>query len=83
MAKRRKLFKTKVVVEILSEDAPINENWSLASIEYEITHGRMIGWVTVDSARRITGKQMAKECRRMDSIPDFFDLDDNGKTIGR
>lgn len=80
---RRKLYKTRVVIEILSEDTHVNENWSLANIEYAITHGDMVGEVSIDSARRITGKQMAKECRKMNSVPDFFDLNDNGKTLGR
>ena len=78
---KRKFFKQKVTIEILSEDRPLSEDLSISGIEYAITEGDCSGVVIRDAPEELNGEQMAKALMEQKSDPNFFQLTENGEDM--
>lgn len=78
---KKKIYKTIVQVEILSEE-PIDSQLSLSQIAEEGDTGSfsiMIKDVRVN--QEIKGIRAAREMRKQGSDPEFFDMDEKGNDI--
>jgi hypothetical protein len=73
-----KFYKTRIIVEVLSEDTPLSDGMTLSEIDYAITEGDCVGVHSIESVTELTGKEVADELYAFGSTPDFFMLDDNG-----
>jgi hypothetical protein len=77
----RKFYRSRVVVEVLSED-PLPPDVSLATIANQITEGDWSGQVDNDDINEeVDGPTMAKLLQAQGSDPEFFQLDDDGNDI--
>jgi len=76
---KRKFFKQKVTIEILSEDKPLSEDVSLEGIYYAITDGDCSGIVTHEAPEELNGEQAAKALMEQKSDPSFFRLTEDGE----
>lgn len=76
MASERKFYRTKIVVEVLSEELYRNEDINV--IAYDITHGDCSGIVNCVESKEIDGKTAATLLIEQGSDPEFFQLDDEG-----
>ena len=70
-------YKTVFTVTVLSERFPMNE-LSLKDLDYQITEGDGVGDIKAE-ADEISPQEVAALCRRFNSDPSFFGLDDEGK----
>ena len=78
----RKFYLTRIMVTVLSEDAPISaRDMELNDIHDAITDGDCVGEVEVTSAYRISRKEIVHALNSMNSQPGFFGLDDKGKDV--
>lgn len=75
----RKFYKTKIVVEVLSE-APVNFD-SLEEVAYSITDGGCSGQWNVVKTTELNGKQIVKALDAQGSASEFFMLDDKGNDL--
>lgn len=78
--KPKKLYKTIISVEVLS-DEKIPEETSLAKVLYETEEGM---WSGIEKWKRnveITGQNAVKECEVHGTDPDFFMMDYNGNEL--
>lgn len=75
---QRKFYRTKVCVEILTEDTPWTSDY-LDVINYEITEGCASGLVAVGDSEELTAAEMVAALDIQGSDPGFFGLDDDGK----
>jgi hypothetical protein len=74
--------RTVIQVEVLSDDKDRDfGNMDLDDIAYSITDGGCRGTFRVVSDKRVTGKEMAKLVRAQGSDPEFFQIDDKGRSI--
>lgn len=81
MSKKRKLYKTVITVEVLSEDDFPTEIMSLKSVEYM---SNFEGWSMQTSCgrpKRVTEKQMVRLCKKQQTDPEFFGLDSKGRSL--
>jgi hypothetical protein len=76
----RKFYKQTFVVEVLSEDEPLS-NVSLSDIDYAITEGHCSGVIKEGEVVKVSGKEMAKLLIEQGSDPEFFQLNEKGRTI--
>lgn len=74
-----KFFKTTITIEILSEQKFNNTN--LEDIAYAITEGDCSGKVEVTGYQELTSKEAAAALLAQGSDPEFFGLDENGKSL--
>jgi hypothetical protein len=80
MSKKKKLYKTVIKVEILSEE-PYEDGKSLDDINYDITQGHCSGVVKAASSTTLVGKKAARETIKQGSDPEFFMMDDKGNEL--
>jgi hypothetical protein len=76
---KQKFYKTLVTVEVLHE-GPIEFD-DLKELSNMINSGDCSGQFKVMAAEPLTPKQMAEECLKQQSDPEFFDLDENGEDL--
>jgi len=76
---KRIFYKTKIVIEILSEE-PQSVN-SLADIEYDITEGNNSGSWNVVETMELNGLACANELKSQGTDPEFFQIDDDGNDL--
>lgn len=78
MAKKKikKLYKTVVTVEVLSEER-LNFN-NLQDLHEQITDGSNSGVFTAERAKVLKGREAVKETRSQGSDPAFFSMDEQG-----
>ncbi len=76
----RKFYKTTFVVEVLSEDAPLDVFSSLAEVGYQISEGACVGDIS-GASEEISAKKTAELCLDFHSDPGFFQLDDEGREL--
>jgi ABC-type antimicrobial peptide transport system ATPase subunit len=77
---KRKFFKTKIEIEILSEE-PFEWN-NLDDIKYALTEGHCSGVVKeVGHYKPLNGKQVVKELIKHGSDPECFQLNSKGNDI--
>lgn len=77
---KKKLYKTIVQVEILSEE-PVNDDFcnNLSGIAYEIQRGDMSGIIeTTLMNKEVIGEEAVKEVNRHGTGTDFFMMDEDG-----
>lgn len=74
-----KFFKTTIIIEILSEQKFNNTN--LEDINYAITQGDCSGKVEITGYQELTSKEAAAALLAQGSDPEFFGLDENGKSL--
>ena len=78
---KKKLYRTVIQIEVLSED-PIPEGMSLDQIEEECNTGSFSGvhdFIVTNEV--VKGKKAAELVRKQGSSPDFFQMDENGDEI--
>jgi hypothetical protein len=73
----RKFFRTTIVVQVLSEDAPIEFD-DLSEVDHMITGGDCSGIFKVLKSERVEPKAMARMLMKQGSEPEFFGLDSKG-----
>lgn len=76
----RKFFKTTIVVEVLSEDTPIEFD-NLAEVHHMVIEGDCSGQIIATDCVRLTGAEAAAELIKQGSDPRFFMLTDKGEAI--
>lgn len=77
---KKKLYKTVIQVEVLSEE-PLSDEicHNLSGIGYEIEQGDMSGLISVTSMNtELEGEEAVKECNIHGTDTDFFMMDENG-----
>lgn len=77
---KKKLYKTIIQVEILSEE-PISDDFchNLSRVSYEITSGDMSGLIsTIASNIEVEGEGAVRECNIHGTSTDFFMMDEDG-----
>ena len=75
----RTFYKTKIVVEVLSEEPYFETN--LETIAMDITDGSCSGVVKIVSKKELTGKRMARALLSQGSDTEFFNLDSKGNDL--
>lgn len=78
MASKRKFYKTKVTVTVLSEYPLDVGHLSLEKLSYLVDTGDCSGEVSVGESKVMGGKAAAKALVKQGSDPSFFMLDENG-----
>jgi hypothetical protein len=73
---KRIFYKTKIVVEVLSE-TPYNPE-SLSEIDYDITEGGNTGVWNVVETMELNGAAVARELIMQGSDPEYFRVDQDG-----
>ena len=76
-----RFYRTRVLVDILSEDNPVGDGLSLAQIGYEIDEGGCVGTLEVAITEELTGLEVARRLTAMGSEPGFFRLDAEGNEL--
>ena len=77
MASERKFYKTRFVLEVLSEE-PI-PSMSLSSLEYEMNEGEYVGGqIEIVESKELTAAEMVNALYDFGSDPSFCRLDDDG-----
>ena len=77
MTSTPKFYRTRLTIDILSEDTPFNG--SLEDAAYAISEGDCVGGPTTLEPTELTGKQAADALYEFASEPAFFRLDDDGE----
>jgi hypothetical protein len=75
----KKFYRTVIEVEVLSEE--LDDFNTLEDVHYAITQGHCSGEWDVKSQGEVTPKRMAKLLLAQGSDPEFFGLDEKGKSI--
>jgi hypothetical protein len=78
--KRRKFFHTLITISIVSEDSHPGMEDTVADIERQITDGDWLGEISMGQPVRVSQDAVASLCRSMGSEPEFFQLDDRGRS---
>ena len=76
-----KYFKTTFVIEVLSEDLPIDDDVTLSQLEYLITEGDCSGLIRQTAVVELSAEEVAKELIAQGSDPEFFGLDEDGTLV--
>lgn len=80
--KTKKLYKSVLKVEVLSEE-PMGEcSISLSDLDYQITEGECSGkieWESIDA--EVVGAEAVKECDEHGTDPSFFQMDEEGNEL--
>ena len=74
----RKFYKTRITVEVLSEE-PLCDGLELDAVYEFIVNGPGSGTVKWHPPQELDGKQAARALRKQGSDPGFFRLADNGE----
>jgi hypothetical protein len=77
----RKYFKTIVVVEVLSQDAPWSDDYEFSDLSNAITDGPCSGAVRIHAVEELDGPAAAQALMAQGSDPEFFSLDEDGIEI--
>lgn len=78
MSEPRKFYKNIILVEVLSEDEPLDSNLGLKDIAHEITEGDCSGVVSWKDPILLTPQEAAKALEEQGSDPGFFNLTAEG-----
>lgn len=79
---KKKIYKTRIVVEVLHEDEDRYEHVShLSSVAWDIEDGEFSGIWWPDSCVPLEGKDAVEEILNQGSDPEFFRMDDDGNEI--
>jgi len=76
----KKFYRSKVVVEIVSEE-PLNPEMSLSDIHYYIDQGDGCGLKQDMEVREINAKEAVSTLKEFGSEPSFFGLNDEGEDL--
>jgi len=76
----RKFFRTKVTIEIITEDMPVRDDTSLEEIANNVTAGDWSGSTSFASCE-LSRKQCVAALKKQGSDPEFFQLDDCGNDL--
>lgn len=76
---KRKFYKTRIVVDVLSEDPLEWDN--LNDINYLIVQGDCSGHVEEHGCKVLNGRQAARELMKQGSDPGFFRLTEKGEDV--
>jgi hypothetical protein len=76
-----RFFRTVIGVEVLSENAPISDNCSLAEVAYLISEGDCSGAVSITSTDELSGPEAAEALVAQGSDPEFFGLSETGCSL--
>jgi hypothetical protein len=79
---KKKLHKTVIQIEILSEENTIGLAEDLSVVEYEINRGGWSGQLKVIERFEVEGEEAVKICLEQGSDPVFFFMDEKGNDIG-
>ena len=77
---KRKFYKTKWTIEVLSED-PIPTWMELENIIHEAKEGEFSMRESVDTVTELNGEQSVKALHQHGSDPEFFNLDEKGDDL--
>jgi hypothetical protein len=80
MSKKRKFYETILTLKVISEDSHPGMEDSLNDIERNYTDGEWLGEVSMGRPRRISQKEVVTACAEMGSEPEFFQLDERGRS---
>jgi hypothetical protein len=78
---KKKLYRTVIQIEVLSEE-PIDTDMSLDDIEEECNTGSYSGvhdWIVTNEV--LEGQAAADATLKQGSSPDFFQMDENGNEL--
>lgn len=75
----RKFYRTKIVVEVLSEDPYYETN--LSNVARDIYSGECVGSVDCEDSKVLSGQEAAAALSEFGSEPAFFNLDDDGNDL--
>lgn len=78
MANEKKYYKTKITIEVLSEE-PIPSWMEASNVLTGMDTGEFVGVTSKASPTELTGKQMADELTKFGSQPEFFSLNEDGE----
>jgi len=78
MKNMRKFFRTRIEVEILSEEEPVKDA-SLSEIAHEIIYGSWSGRHRTIEEKSLSPKECAKALIEHGSDPSFFGLSESGE----
>jgi hypothetical protein len=73
-----KFFKTTFVIDVLSEDSPIDGDVTLSQLDYLINDGDCSGLIHTPVVVELSAQEAAKELIIQGSDPSFFGLDEDG-----
>jgi hypothetical protein len=76
-----KYFKTTFVIEVLSEDSPIDGDVTLTQLDYLINEGDCSGLIHTPTVIELSAEEVAKELIAQGSDPEFFGLDEDGTIV--
>jgi hypothetical protein len=76
----RTFFKTRITVEVLSEE-PIPPGTTIAAIADEAINGGYSMITVSEVESKLDGKKTAKALLRHGSDPEFFRIDENGEDV--
>ena len=76
----RRFYKTLILVEVLSEDKPLNFN-NLADVHHAITDGDCSGRYDTIASDEITPEAAAQGLIAQGSDPEFFQIDKDGNDL--
>lgn len=80
MNEPRKFFLTRITVEVLSEDSPLEWD-TLEDVYHATAYGDSVGACRDEEIIELGAKEAAQKLLELGSSPDFFQLSENGKTI--
>jgi len=79
MSTPRKFYKNRIIVEVLSEDEPLDSNLDMTEVVHAYTEGDCSGQVTWEDPVLLTPAEAAKALEDQGSDPSFFQLTSDGK----
>jgi hypothetical protein len=80
MKSTRQFYKTKLTIEVLSEEK-IPDSMSIEQIAWEATNGHYSMATVACKEKVMTGKQAANALLKQGSSPEFFQLNDKGEDV--
>lgn len=81
MSEPRKFYKNRIIVEVLSEDEPLDSNMEMTEVVHAYTEGDCSGQVTWEDPVLLTPAEAAKALEDQGSDPGFFQLTADGKEV--
>lgn len=81
MSEPRKFYKNRIIVEVLSEDEPLDSNMEMTEVVHAYTEGDCSGQVIWEDPVLLTPEQAAKALEEQGSDPSFFQLTSDGKEL--
>jgi len=76
----RKFWRTRITIDVLSEDVPMSDDADLESVAYDIDQGDCVGKIVWADPEELTPKEMADALLDANCEPEFFGLDEDGKS---